>query len=201
MVFFNIWLLIEVLNILVLRKQIAVLCIFFSSLQDFYMILGQRDLLKYRIKVLELSWECLYLIPSKLVYASTPSCLSSQYSAILKSAYFTLRNIFSCISAYSTECWNKSSSKSISLLSCTILIWFASSFSLSTHWFKSVVSYYYVETEFFSISHNWNSNTANLVKSISIRTENSNFCCTYNGKVTQLWQTITTKFICLTPKS
>ena len=66
LVFLKIWLQIGELKILILKKEIAVLCLIFVILQEFHMLLGQMDWMKYKNKDYELIWELLYMTPLKI---------------------------------------------------------------------------------------------------------------------------------------
>ena len=62
----NIWLQIEELNKSTLNWQIGVPFLLFDTLQDVYMHLGQINLLKYKLKILERICECFYKILVKI---------------------------------------------------------------------------------------------------------------------------------------
>ena len=149
------------------------------------MLPGQRDLLQYKRRSWNLSGIVSTWHPWKLVYSSTFLCLCSQYATLIISAYFTRWSSFSYATEYSIEFSIKSFINIILWMYRTILLWFASSFLLSSNWFKSVVSRHHVETNIFLVSRYWNTNAANLFKSISICTEKSKFSFIYKTKFSQ----------------
>ena len=92
--------------------------------------------------------------------------------------------------------WIKSFYKPIFRKYCKILLWFTTSFSISAHRFKSVLSWHHVESKFYLDYRFWNSNAANLFKSLWKPTEKYNFSCLYKVRHTHFWETITAEFIC-----
>ena len=127
------------------------------------------NLLKCKLEKQKIICERFYMILLK----TSPFQFNSLLMANVAFAYFTIWTSFS----YATACsqnfqLNLSQNK---YNDCTMLLWFNPYFSLSTHWFVSVVSKHHVVTILHLESCIWNSNLMRQFNIISTHTEKNKF--------------------------
>ena len=141
LVFLSIWSQREELKILIPKWQIAVISLKIDTPQDHHMLLGQVNLLKWKIKILEPIWDCFNMMLLKTGLFNFKFCLCARYSTIVGIALLTTWKSF----PYPTVCCIviaiKPFSEKISWRYCKKLLCFVNSLSLQTHWTHWTKSY------------------------------------------------------------